>query len=431
VKAPINQEKHKRIGAKTLYFVDSCTERQLDGGHRRHGSADSVGSARGIGAESDKERTRPDEIEPEEGKTLLELPPGDLARELSLTSIREEVSHSHEPQGDLILAPTPSRIFSDFSELPISPRDDYSLNDESLGGDTSQVLPEDSQQAEFGLEIRSEPNLSPLLIRDSDTNSDGGSVRSSFEGQLGKDSLRLAKSRRAVSYRSKLASSLPQQITTKQRTLIHGRGLDLGPNIGHHRSTSDPSLFFQHTSLMQSPREDTNPPHPKALETPAPPYPRRPHNGCISPADSLDPHGYALDNNSQSSRVLQADTVDTVDDLMLSPDLRSIQSGEDLPPFMKKSLSLDYGLNKLKVFDVGDKDSARDTAKALSVSLTPALHASERDSPSKRRVDALSRKTSAGPNSKSLSETTWTILRQQVRLILASSCLTDDRSSLG
>jgi hypothetical protein len=347
------------------------------------------------------------------------MPPRDLERELSLTSIREEVSQSLDSQSDFLLAPTPSRHFSDYSELPISPRDDSSLNDDSVGGDASQLLPDDAQQVEFGLEVRSEPNRSPLLIRDSDTNSDGGSVRSSFEGQINKDSFHLAKSRRAVSYRSKLASSLPQQITTKQRTLIHGRGLDLGPpSVGHHRSTSEPSFFSQQQTLGESLRlEDENMSPPlqgRDSETPVPP--RRVFNGCISPADSLDPHGYALEVHSQSSRALEAESVDTNDLLPLSPDPRD--PGEhDLPPFMKKSLSLDDGLDKLKIFDSGDNQPSLDSPKVLSVNLTPAPHLTgqpERDSPAQRRIGALRRKESAGANSKSLSETTWTILRQQV-----------------
>jgi hypothetical protein len=342
----------------------------------------------------------------------------------ALAVINEEVSNSDQRNRDL-LAPKASRLLS--PQLPMSPRDDYSVNEESLGGDTSQILPDDAQQTEFGLEIRSEPNRSPLLIRDSDTNSDGDSVRSSTEAQITKDAFRNQKLRRVGSLRSKIASSLPQQITAKQRTLIHGRGLDLGPGIGHHRSTSDPS-FFSNQSPLENCQSSTQQLQPHESWGSAP---RKAYHGFISPADSLDPHGHPLGSHSQSSRGFPySDTMDS-SDFALSPDIHSLLSDGTAPgsPFMKKSLSLDFGLNKLNVLSPplpsADSDSPPDSTKDMDASLPPTLHAvtlkslagdaAERDSPSKRRIDSLNRKgPSLGINSKSLSETTWSILRQQV-----------------
>jgi hypothetical protein len=441
-------DKLKRGGAKTLYFVDSCTERQLDGGHRRHGSAGSAGNS---GTTESKEgysysnhiSLQKQQVQQQQQETPDMIMQGVGGTEHlslvggSLKAIDEEVSHSDRRNREL-LVPKPSRLFSapssDSPQLLVSPRDDYSVNEESLGGETSQILPDDSQQTEFGLEIHSEPNRSPLLIRDSDTNSDGGdSVRSSTEAAISKDSLRNPKLRRVGSLRSKICSSLSQQITAKQRTLIHGRGLDLGPGIGHQRSTSDPSFSFN-----QSPLESSHSARQlQSQEQSAGGASRRSFQGFISPADSLDPHGYPLGSYSQSSRGFQySDTIDS-NDFILSPDLRSLQSGggggegsdcSSSSPFMKKSLSLDFGLNKLTAPSptlptaADHTDSPPDSAQATSVAHLTPLHgitskslAAERELPSKRRIDSLNRKASSlGINSKSLSETTWSILRQQV-----------------
>lgn len=402
----MNTEKSKRLGSKTLYFVDSCTERQLDGGHRRHGSTGSAGSGK-----PDGELREPDFSlnSPQDNKIVEQVK--EVPSKQNQNRVYESNSNHRLP------APKPTRIYSFSPQVPISPRDDYSL------GENSQLLPDETLNTEYGLEIRSEPNRSPLLIRDSDTNSDGDSVRSSTEprNNLNKDIYRANQSRRAGSLRTKLTSSLSQQIT-RQRTLMHAKGMDIPlteHGIGHHRSTSDPTLFSNQQSIGEADSIALPPPiqHSKIL-------PRRSFQGYISPADSLDPHGYALASRSQSSRGFgYADTIDS-NDLILSPDI-SVNSGVDsLPPFMKKSLSLDYGLN-----NYNDNGSLADSANEI---MTPSLHSltsqslvndgqHERGSPSKRRIDSLNRKGSLGINSKSLSETAWSILRQQVFLGMTAS----------
>lgn len=400
-----NPEKSKRLGAKTLYFVDSCTERQLDGGHRRHGSAGSAGSGRA------------DDLREKEGSSRKTQEYQDIENYGVQTSEQVQRNDGAElnSQTDL-LAPKPNRIPTSAPKVPISPRDDYSL------GENSHILPDDTLHTEFGLEIRSEPNRSPLLIRDSDTNSDGDSVRSSTEprSSLNQSTFRTQYARRSGSLRSKLTSSLSQQIT-RQKTLMHARGIEThstNHGIGHHRSTSDPSIFSNQKSVdNHSEGERSN------LESSIPH--RRSFQGFISPADSLDPHGYTLASGSQSSRgFTYAETIDS-NDVILSPDISFINDTDSLPPFMKKSLSLDDGLNNY-TDSISLADSANDlilTPPLHSITSQSLVHDHNRDSPTKRRIESLHRKGSI-PNSKSLSETTWTLLKQQV-LSPSSSSYTD------
>ena len=433
--------------SNTLYFVDSSTERQLDSGYCRKGSEVSP-----IVTINESKTTNNIEINTQKDfidadlENKIEIPKLLIESQSSILRDNDEeilknqldsnfqIMNGNQPSiSNAIYSPKPSRAFHFPSvDLQLLPLED----EDSTGYESSQLLQDDSQLEDVALEIRSEPNLSPPLVRDY-YNSDYDSTSSSFEGPASSQT-----PLKQLFRRPKLLHSLSQQIKTKQKTIIHyhyhrDQHHNHHHNRGHHRSTSEPSLVQM--GVSNEVQDHSNIPKETELcEIPSHGYTLT----DITEQQQQQQESQKLEESQElavnQSKLHNIETVYSTDisassDIILSPSVHSMTNM--ISPFMKKSLSLDYALNTINNYIPSSASPTENSGMNInsnfsldlisldSQSHIDAVYQSITQDPTllqkkAKRIGPLRKKHSLSTASKTLSETTWSILRQQVIIIL-------------